>query len=243
MELLFEFTSRLLPGLLLVAVLIALIPKEFPLFRILMLIFGFILMRDAMTPVGLWEFGITDNTMWLRFIDSSIILLVLAITSVMAVWGIVKWLNVELKWFKSQDKRQAILVSVVAALVVVVPFIIPYFTIPIEDRGGNVHGSLWIVLLIFALCGNLLEEVLFRGMFQEYMHKYVKPWHAIVLSGLLFSVGHTFLAITVTDLGMLVLLFTLVEGLMCALVYHRYGLLASTVTHGLAIFILAVGWI
>ena len=74
------------------------------------------------------------------------------------------------------------------------------------------------MLQVFALCGNLLEEVLFRSMFQEHMHKFVKPLHAIVLSGLLFAVGHTFLAITVTDLGFLVLLFTLVEGLMCAFI-------------------------
>lgn len=135
MELLFDYTLRLLPGLVLIGLLVALIPKEFILFRVVVLVMGFILMRDAMTPAGLWEFGITENTMWLRFIDSGFILLVLAVTS--------------------------------------------------------------------------LEEVVFRNMFQEHMHKFVKPLHAIVLSGLLFAVGHTFLAITVTDLGFLVLLFTL----------------------------------
>lgn len=243
MELLFEFTLRLLPGILLIGILVALIPKEFLLFRILMLIFGFILMRDAMTPVGLWEFGVTDNAMWLRFIDSGFILLVLAVTSVLAVVGIVKWLKVELSWFHTQEKVQAILIAIIAAVIVVVPFIIPYFSMPLEERGGSVHWSLWFILLIFALCGNLLEEVLFRGMFQAYIHKKVRPWRAIVLSGFLFAVGHTFLAITVTDLGVLVLLFTLVEGLVCALIYHRYGLLPATVTHGFAIFLLAVGWL
>ena len=141
------------------------------------------------------------------------------------------------------DKKAALLIGAGAAIAVALPFMIPYFSVPLEDRGGSVHFGLWIVLLVFALCGNLLEEVLFRGMFQEYMHKYVKPLHAIVLSGLLFAVGHTFLAITVTDLGLLVLVFTLVEGLMCAFINYRYGLLPATVTHGLAIFLLAVGWV
>lgn len=243
MELLFDYTLRLLPGLVLIGLLVALIPKEFILFRVVVLIMGFILMRDAMTPVGLWEFGVTENTMWLRFIDNGFILLVLALTSLIAVWGIVKWLDVKLIWFKTTDKMRAILIAMFAAVIVVVPFMIPYFSTPIEDRGGTVHYTLWVMLLVFALCGNLLEEVLFRGMFQEHMHKFLKPLHAIVLSGLLFAVGHTFLAITVTDLGFLVLLFTLVEGLMCAFIYYRYGLLPATVTHGLSIFFLSVGWV
>lgn len=243
MELLFDYMLRLLPGLVLIVILAAIIPREFFLFRVFILIMGFILMRDAMTPVGLWEFGVTGNTMWLRFIDSGFILIILAGTSLIAVWGIVKWLDVELIWFKTADKIRSILISVGAAVVVVVPFMIPYFSVPIEERGGSVHFSLWLMLLVFALCGNLLEEVLFRGMFQEHMHKFLKPLHAIVLSGLLFGVGHTFLAITVTDLGYLVILFTLVEGLMCAFIYYRYGLLPATVTHGLSIFFLSVGWV
>ena len=105
------------------------------LFRVFLLILGLILLRDTMTPVGLWEFGVTGNTMWLRFINSGFILLVLAVTSLIAVWGIVKWLELKLIWFKTIDKMQAIL----AVVIVVVPFMIPYFSLPIEERGGTVH--------------------------------------------------------------------------------------------------------
>lgn len=131
MELLVDYMLRLLTGLLLIGLLASLIPRELFLFRVFILIMGFILMRDAMTPVGLWEFGVTGNTMWLRFIDSGFILLVLAVTSLIAVWGIVKWLDVELIWFKTADKMRSIMIAAGAAAVVVVPFMIPYFSVTI----------------------------------------------------------------------------------------------------------------
>lgn len=80
MELLFEYSIGLFPGLLLIALFYALIPKEYRLFKVVILIFGFILMRDAMTPIGLWTFGIEGNVMWLRFIEDAFILLTLAFT-------------------------------------------------------------------------------------------------------------------------------------------------------------------
>ena len=243
MELLIEYSLRLLPGLIVIGILFALIPKDFVLFRILILIFGFILMRDAMTPIGLWQFGVTDNIIWLRFIESCFILIVLAITSVAAALGVLKLFDIKIRWFNSTDKVRPTLIAILAAVVVVSPFMLPYFSIPIDERGGNVSMLMWPVLLVFALCGNFLEEVLFRGLFQEHMHKFVRPFQAILLSGLMFAVGHTFLAITVTDLGFLVILFTLAEGVMCAFIYYRYGLIPATVTHGIAIFLLAVGWI
>lgn len=44
MELLFEYSIGLFPGLLLIALFYALIPKEYRLFKVVILIFGFILM-------------------------------------------------------------------------------------------------------------------------------------------------------------------------------------------------------
>ncbi|MGO4942583.1 hypothetical protein ACTQ5R_08075 [Ruoffia tabacinasalis] len=46
--------------------------------------------------------------------------------------------------------------------------------------------------------------------------------------------GHTFLAITVTDLGFWVIISTLYEGLVCAYISERYDLASATIAHGLA---------
>ncbi|OYW90792.1 MAG: hypothetical protein B7Z23_09275 [Pseudomonadales bacterium 32-61-5] len=64
---------------------------------------------------------------------------------------------------------------------------------------------------------------------------------AAIVSGVTFAAAHAFLASTVTSLGWPLLLFVLIEGLACAFVYRRYGLVSSTIVHGVAIFVLASG--
>ena len=86
-----------------------------------------------------------------------------------------------------------------------------------------------------------MKEVLFRGYLQGMFELKTGPWRAALLSGLLFAAGHVFLSATVTDLGPLILLFTLYEGLVCSLVRMRHGVAASALTHGLAIFVLSAG--
>ena len=134
------------------------------------------------------------------------------------------------------------LISLSAAVLVLLPFIIPYFFVSIEERGGPVPFSLLPSLLIFALFGNYLEELLFRGFLQTHlMQQGMSKTRRILLSGLFFSMGHLFLAATVTDLGALILIFTLWEGIICAAIYEKYGLMSATLTHGMAIFLLASG--
>ncbi|MEO3892688.1 hypothetical protein [Nonomuraea sp. B5E05] len=45
--------------------------EQDPLLRILTLIFGFVLIRDAMTPLGFWRLGATGGVPWLRFTDQA----------------------------------------------------------------------------------------------------------------------------------------------------------------------------
>ena len=64
---------------------------------------------------------------------------------------------------------------------------------------------------------------------------------AAVLSGLLFAACHVFLASTVTDVGPPLLAFALYEGLICAFLRMREGVIAAALAHGTAIFLLASG--
>ena len=96
-------------------------------------------------------------------------------------------------------------------------------------------------LLYMALAGNFLEELLFRGFLQSKLQKQTSPTRAALLSGLLFAVAHVFLASTVTNVGVLLLVFVAIEGIVCAFVYKRYGLISAAITHGIAIFMLASG--
>lgn len=244
MALLFDYFFRLMPGLVLVIAAYLLVPKDKSVLKIFILIFGFILMRDTMTPLKLWEFGVNGNVLWLRFIDDAFILIAIGILS-LAVTVIIYRSNQPLAsqilWFKSKNKMQAIVVGILAALVIAIPFMLPYIFIPIEDRGGTVALNLLLPLLVLALLGNLLEEVLFRGFLQNYLRTEVGIIRSIVLSALFFAIGHTFLATTVTDLGVWVLVFTLYEGLVCAYISEKYGLISATFAHGLAIFMLASG--
>lgn len=101
--------------------------------------------------------------------------------------------------------------------------------------------SLLPAIAVLAFAGNLLEEVLFRGALQGHLEPVTSPVRAAVLSGLLFAGGHVFLASTVTDLWWPVLAFTAYEGLVCAFLRRRRGVIAATFADGGAIFLLASG--
>ncbi len=82
--------------------------------------------------------------------------------------------------------------------------------------------------------------MLFRGLLQGYLER-SGPVRAALLSAVMFAACHAYLASTVTDLGWPLLAFTLYEGLICAFLRLRYGVLPAALAHGLAIFLLAAG--
>jgi hypothetical protein len=73
------------------------------------------------------------------------------------------------------------------------------------------------------------------------MERLSTPLRAALLSGVLFAFAHAFLAFTVTDVGLALLVFCLWEGTICGLVRMKWGLVAATLAHGGAIFLLSAG--
>lgn len=295
------YLLTVLPGVLLVGVVVALLPRQAHGVRILMLILGFIFARDAMTSHGLWQFGVVGSdvgsgggkgggsggqsagtgsgnsavdgtgtlpTLWLRFTDDPVALLVMAVASLALVAAIL-WACRDLRWTVLWSGRHwwaSVLVGLLGAALIALPFLFLYGTlgqwipalhsvapalampvVPVDNRGGAVAGGVLVVLALFALCGNLVEEVLFRGFLQAHLEDQLPGrtgrWRAALLSALIFAAGHLFLAYNLTGLGWPILAFTALEGLVCAVIALRHGVLGATVAHASAIFLLASGMI
>ena len=212
------------------------------LLRIIMLVLGFILIRDAMTPAGLWDFGLVDGLVpWIRMTDNPGILLLLGVGSLIltAVTLADKTLRGLVWWGKFN--LSTLVLGIVGAILVVAPIFVFTAGEPIETRGGAVAFTVLPALAFMTLSGNLLEEVLFRGYFQGRLQHTMSPARAAVLSGLFFAACHAYQATTVTDVGWALLAFTLWEGMICAFLRMRRGVVPAALAHGLAIFLLSSG--
>lgn len=271
------YLLTVLPGVLLVGIIVALLPRQAHGVRILMLVLGFIFVRDAMSPHGLWTFGVVAQSsastaadafeppvLWLRFTDDPVALLVMALAS-LALAAAIVFACRDLRWIVLWTGRRwwiSALVGLVGVVVITLPFLYLHGTlvewfplleetpfarpvIPVEQRGGAVAAGVVVLLAVFALCGNLVEEVLFRGFLQAHLEDHLPGrsgrWRAALLSALIFAAGHLFLAYNLTGLGWPLLAFTLFEGLVCAVIAMRHGVLGATVAHGGAIFLLTSG--
>ncbi|GAA3929568.1 hypothetical protein GCM10023085_08680 [Actinomadura viridis] len=239
---LLEYGLRTAPGLALFGVCYALVRRDRdPLLRIAVLILGFVLLRDAMTPLGFWRFGVTDGgAAWLRFTDDWRVLAVFAASTLALTAAVLRLdpgLRSLVRWGTPDPATLAW--GAAGGVLAAGPVLLLATLQPLHERGGEVAATLLPMLLVFALAGNLLEEVLFRGFLQGRLDETFGATRAALLSGLLFAACHSFLASTVTDVGASLLLFTLYEGLICAFLRNRRGVIASTVAHGLAIFLLA----
>lgn len=241
-QLLFEYLVRIIPGFCVGVLFVLLLPNKSVELRIASYILIFVLIRDAMTPLGLWEFG-NEGFFWMRFIDDPLMLVILGVTSFMLVLC-AYLLDLDTRRYIVLFRThylKAIPAGIIGALAVAAPLLAVYTGTPIQARGGIVPICLTVPILVMALFGNLLEEALFRGYFQGYMDTVTGRRTSALLSGLMFCLGHVFLATTVTDVGVPILVFTLYEGLIAAFVQMRYGLVSSTLAHGGGIFLIASG--
>lgn len=239
---LIEFSLRILPGLVLLTAIWLCLRGPAVTWRMTLLMLGFILMRDTFTPLGFWTFGAEGPAIWLRFVEQPALLAVLGAMSILVVLLVQRaapQLRELVDW--GRPDLRTLLTGLAGATVVVAPFALAYQFVPLEARGGPVPPMLLAPLAFFAYAGNFLEEVLFRGYLQGHLGRTHGPLRTVLLSGLFFAAGHIFLASTVTAVGWPLLGFTLLEGLVCAEVARRRGVLAATVTHGTVIFVLASG--
>jgi hypothetical protein len=235
------YLSRIAPALALGGVLLILARRARRM-RIVIYLALFILLRDAMTPLGLWSLG-TEGFFWLRLAEAPGFLVVFGLGSFAMTVGMAyldKPNRTGLRWIRGHPVEGGI-VGLIGASVVALPLVLIYRSTPIELRGGTVPTRILPALLIFALLGNFLEETLFRGYVLEELALTMPSMKAGVFSGVVFAFCHIYLATTVTDTGSALLLFTLWEGILAGVIGSRYGILPATLTHGGAIFLLASG--
>ncbi|ABS62702.1 Abortive infection protein [Parvibaculum lavamentivorans DS-1] len=234
-DILWAYNMRMAPGLLAFALCLALLPRAAAGLRTALYIAIFILIRDAMTPAGLWSF----EGLRISFFNEP---MVLATLGVMSVLGVIFLVSVErdmrplLVWRKG-TLIEGGMVGLGAGLAIGIGAASLSGLSPMlwDFTPGFILG-----LVILAYGGNLLEEVLFRGYLQGRLEQIVTPVRAALLSGLVFAACHSYLAITVTNGGWPILAFTAIEGIACGFVRLRYGIWAATLTHGTAILLISM---
>jgi hypothetical protein len=237
------YLSRVTPALVLGAMLLFLARRE-PKLRIVSYLALFVLLRDTMTPLGLWSFG-AQGFFWIRLHDDPVFLILFGVACLgmaLAIYFFDRENRPLLQWLRGTWQR-GLLWGTVGALIVVAPLAGIYHYTAIDTRGGTVLPSLLPAILIFALLGNLLEESLFRGYAYGHLSQRMTPLVAAIASGIVFAFCHIYLATTVTNVGYPLLVFTLWEGIIAGIVGAKCGVLPSTLTHGGAIFLLSSGLI
>jgi uncharacterized protein len=235
------FLTRVAPALVLGAMMLFLTRRDARQ-RIVIYLAMFTLLRDVMTPLGLWSFG-REGFFWIR-LSSDPWFLVLFGLSCLALSVGCYYFDQEnqalIKWTRGKV-AVGLLWGIAGMVVVVAPLAAVYQFTPIEDRGGTVPFRIIPAILVFALLGNLFEETLFRGYVLGLLAQKMTPIQAGICSGVVFSFCHIFLAITVTDIGYPLLVFTLWEGVIAGIVGAMGGVIPSTLTHGGTIFLLSSG--
>jgi hypothetical protein len=234
-----EYLQLILPPFALIWLFIFQLPDSaFPL-RLSAQIFSFIFVRDAMIPTRMWS--ITSNFS-LTFINDAEALFVVSGSSVfMAV--LIYYAN------KSQasvvlcrkSELKCFMAGMIASLVVYLPVLLIKNTMLAPTTTIQYTFPLLMGNLALTVCGNLVEELLFRSYLSSYLGRLgVTSLRSALLQATAFAVFHMYLALIVTSCGAMLLVFTFWEGFVCARLQQQYGLMSATIAHALAIFYITV---
>lgn len=234
LALLGSYLLYLFPSLVLYALWFGLTPRHLVGLRIAILLLGFVLLRDVMTPLQLWslgagaQIGFIANPMVLAGLGLLSLATLACLASVAAqLWKLVVW--------ERRGWLSGLALGLLGGMALGLPLRL-YAGTDLDQATGS-----WLLgMALLALGGNALEEVLFRGLLQGYLEQSCAPWRAALLSALAFAACHAFLAFSVTSAGWPVLLFTLLEGLICAGLRMRHGVLAAIAAHATVIWLIAV---
>src|SRR5690606_11285502 len=129
----------------------ALWPRRQVIARILLLILGFVLVRDVVTPLGFWDFGRTGGAFWIRFRPEPLLLWALALSSA----GLAAALYFGLPELRARVRRGSFakgstwLWGLGGVLVISLPIAALAMTQPLSARGGTVPGQ--VLPALFAL--------------------------------------------------------------------------------------------
>ncbi|NIE75257.1 CPBP family intramembrane metalloprotease [Pantoea sp. Ap-967] len=221
---------RLLPLLGLFALWLWLTPRSQAGMHVLILLLAFVCTRDMMTPSAIWALGGEPP---LRFHANPWVLAALGTGSLALLGLLARGLPTCWQWvvgFKG-NRTAGIALGVAAGCLIGLPIRL--------HLGLGLAPLPWLLgFATLALAGNALEEVLFRGMLQGLLEQHTSPWRAALGSACAFAACHGYLALVLTDLGWPVMLFTFVEGLVCAAVRLKWGTWPAAAAHGSAILLI-----
>jgi len=242
--LLLNYAGRLWPGVAAGLGLIAILKKKAPPeARLVVYILLFIVLRDALAPSGLWHIG-TMPVIWMRFARDPFVLYLLGAFSLALVYAVQRFEPelARLVVWRRKPWVHALPLGLAGGLVVGAPAAIFAFFVPAWVRGGAVNVALWFPILWLTLTGNLVEELLFRGYLQAWFEKTLGVRAAILATGVAFAAAHGVLAAQLAGFGPVILIgFCLYEGLICAWIRSKDGIIASTLAHGIGLFIVSTG--
>jgi len=107
MDLMITYGLRVAPGIAALLLLLLFLPRKAAGIRITVYIALFIVIRDTMTPLGLWSFG-TKGFFWIRFTDSWVLLLLIAAGSGVAAGAMLlaepQW-RARIEWIRRPPGR------------------------------------------------------------------------------------------------------------------------------------------
>lgn len=207
--------------------------QHFSMVRLLLFLLAFVIIRDGLTPVGLWAIGGCSDDgrpfFWLRLPSSALLLWFMAASS----WTVVEsmaWIDPQLSagvvlWTPDSSRLVGLGIGLAGAVVVATPVFLGNLLFGASPPAAArlfPRRSVGQLLALAAMCllGNYWEETLYRGFVVHVAQAklLLPPWQAVAFSAAAFGLSHLSLAFVVTDAGWGVVVFTVWEAVVAGLV-------------------------